>query len=81
MDDVTKDRVAAWQSDLGPKRADVVASICRQGMERFGYTDERPSAARSAVLTAALGKKTRLDLKTLSADLEGYECRLAKLDL
>jgi hypothetical protein len=81
MDEVTNDRVDAWRGDLDRRRADEVATICSQGMDRFGYTDGRPSALRSKLLTAGMGKKARLELETMFADINRYEGRLAKLDL
>jgi hypothetical protein len=81
MDDVTHDRVAAWRLELGRRRADEIATVCQQGMDRFGYVDRRPGPLRSAVLRASMGKKAREDLDIFYADVNRYEGRLAKLDL
>jgi len=81
MDEVTPDRVATWRADLGRKRSEEVATICSQGMDRFGYTDRRPGPVKSAMLTAGMGKKARLELQTMYDDVNRYEGRVAKLDL
>jgi hypothetical protein len=81
MDEVTPDRLITWRDELGRKRSDEVATICRRGMDRFGYTDWRPGPVRSAMLTAGMGKKARIDLETMYEDVNRYEGNLAKIDL
>lgn len=59
---VNQDRVSAWSDSLTPTQAAEVSALCRRGMERFGYTQERRGRIKASRTRRALGNSmsTRL---------------------
>jgi hypothetical protein len=74
---IVTDNLEAWRQNLGGRRTDEVAAVCRSGMERFGYGHSAPSVLRAVGTRARLGPLWTARLLRYRRTYRGY---LADID-
>jgi hypothetical protein len=81
MGEVTVDRVASWQTELGSRRAAEVVEVCRAGMERFGYAAPPPSPINKAFHRGYFGAAKSHDLREQMDDYRHYASLVNEIEL
>jgi hypothetical protein len=72
LEPVTTERTDAWRESLGPRRAALVAAVCRRPMRDLGYDGDVPSALRASAEIVALGPKAVGRLVRYARAYDGY---------
>lgn len=65
-------RADTWRQALDGRRARQVTAVCRSGMRRFGYGDDAPNLAETALGLAGLGPRGLARVVRYRTTVEGY---------
>lgn len=78
---IQADRVEAWRASLSPRQSEEIAAICRSGMGRFGYEEERPTRAESMATLARMAPMAQARRLYFRAKWRRHARRIERISL